>query len=293
MNKFSGTGVALITPFNNDKSIDFNSLEKLVEFVINGGVDFLVVLGTTGETTSLNDKEQNDVINCIKKTNNYRLPMILGIGGNNTSNVLEKIISTDLSFFEAILSVTPYYNKPTQEGLYQHYKAISSVSPIPIILYNVPSRTSVNLSAETTLRLANDFSNIVAIKEASGDLDQIKNILQNKSSNFYVLSGDDGLTYEMIKNGASGVISVIGQSHPKEFSSMVSLSLKKNFEKAEIIHNKLFGYYHYLYSEGNPSGIKALLSLLKISKNVLRLPLVPISNSLFNNLNHFFKDESL
>jgi 4-hydroxy-tetrahydrodipicolinate synthase len=293
MNKFSGTGVALITPFNNDKSIDFNSLEKLVEFVINGGVDFLVVLGTTGETTSLNDKEQNDVINCIKKTNNSRLPMILGIGGNNTSNVLEKIISTDLSFFEAILSVTPYYNKPTQEGLYQHYKAISSVSPIPIILYNVPSRTSVNLSAETTLRLANDFSNIVAIKEASGDLDQIKNILQNKSSNFYVLSGDDGLTYEMIKNGASGVISVIGQSHPKDFSLMVSLSLKKNFEKAEIIHNKLFGYYHYLYSEGNPSGIKALLSLFKISKNVLRLPLVPISNSLFNNLNHFFKDESL
>ncbi|MFL2567965.1 MAG: 4-hydroxy-tetrahydrodipicolinate synthase [Flavobacteriales bacterium] len=292
MNKFSGTGVALITPFNNDKSIDFNSLEKLVEFVINGGVDFLVVLGTTGETTSLSDKEQNDVINCIKKTNNSRLPMILGIGGNNTSNVLEKIISTDLSFFEAILSVTPYYNKPTQEGLYQHYKAISSVSPIPIILYNVPSRTSVNLSAETTLRLANDFSNIVAIKEASGDLDQIKNILQNKSSNFYVLSGDDGLTYEMIKNGASGVISVIGQSHPNEFSSMVSLSLKKNFEKAEIIHNKLFGYYHYLYSEGNPSGIKALLSLFKISKNVLRLPLVPISNSLFNNLNHFFKDES-
>ena len=289
---FKGSNVALITPFKNN-GLDEEAYIKLIHFHMGNGTSGLVPAGTTGESPTLSHKEHQRVIDLCIKESNGKIPVIAGTGSNSTEEAISLTSHAEKAGADGALIVTPYYNKPTQEGLYQHYKAISSVSPIPIILYNVPSRTSVNLSAETTLRLANDFSNIVAIKEASGDLDQIKNILQNKSSNFYVLSGDDGLTYEMIKNGASGVISVIGQSHPKEFSSMVNLSLKKNFEKAEIIHNKLFGYYHYLYSEGNPSGIKALLSLLKISKNILRLPLVPISNSLFNNLNHFFKDESL
>ena len=287
MSNISGTGVALITPFNNDASIDFKSLANLIEHVINGGVDFLVILGTTAETTSLSVDEKKEVINFIIEKNKRRLPLVLGIGGNNTDKVIKEILSTDLSSFAAILSVTPYYNKPSQEGLYSHYKEISQASPIPIILYNVPSRTGVNMSANTTLRLANNFSNIIAIKEASGDLKQINQILDEKPANFNVLSGDDALTLEMINSGASGVISVIGQSHPKEFSNMVSAGLDNDKLQANKIHNDLFGLYHFLYSEGNPSGIKALLSLMNLCKNNLRLPLVPISNSLHNELKQY------
>ena len=291
MNRIVGTGVALITPFNEDGSIDYLSFEKLLSKVINGGVDFLVVLGTTGEATSISKKEKIELINYVVKFNNNKLPLVLGLGGNNTNKLIEEIKETNLSNFDALLSVTPYYNKPSQEGLYQHYARISQASPIPIILYNVPSRTGVNMSSELTLRLANDFENIISIKEASGDMNQIKNILENKPNNFEVLSGDDGLTLEIIKNGGVGVISVIGQTKPNEFSSLVSLALKEEFNEAQIIHDKLYVLYHYLYSEGNPSGVKALLSLQGICKNFLRLPLSPISDQLFDDLKEHLKNE--
>ena len=291
MKRISGTGVALITPFNEDKSIDYNSLDKLINKVIEGGIDFLVVLGTTGEATSINESEKKELINFIVKLNNKRLPLVLGIGGNNTNKLIKEINNTDLSDFDAILSVTPYYNKPSQKGLYHHYAEISKSSPIPIILYNVPSRTGINMSPETTIQLANDFKNIISIKEASGDINQIKYILKNKPKNFDVLSGDDGLTLEIIQNGGAGVISVIGQSNPEEFSSLVKFALNGKLSDAKILHDKLYGLYHYLYSEGNPSGVKAFLSLQGVCKNYLRLPLVPISSELFNDFKIYLANE--
>ena len=291
MKRISGTGVALITPFNEDKTIDYTSLDKLINKVIEGGIDFLVVLGTTGEATSINDSEKKELINFIVKLNNKRLPLVLGIGGNNTNKLIKEINNTDLSDFDAILSVTPYYNKPSQNGLYHHYAEISKYSPIPIILYNVPSRTGVNMSPETTIQLANDFKNIISIKEASGDINQIKYILKNKPKNFDVLSGDDGLTLEIIQNGGAGVISVIGQSNPEEFSSLVKFALNGKLSDAKLIHDKLYGLYHYLYSEGNPSGVKAFLSLQGVCKNYLRLPLVPISSELFNDFKIYLANE--
>jgi 4-hydroxy-tetrahydrodipicolinate synthase len=291
MKRIFGTGVALITPFNEDKTIDYSSLEKLINKVIKGGIDFLVVLGTTGEATSINKSEKNELINFIVKLNNKRLPLVLGLGGNNTNKLIKEINNTDLSNFDAILSVTPYYNKPSQKGLYHHYAEISKSSPIPIILYNVPSRTGVNLSPEITIQLANDFKNIISIKEASGDINQIKYILKNKPKNFDVLSGDDGLTLEIIQNGGAGVISVIGQSNPEEFSSLVKFALNGKLSDAKLLHDKLYGLYHYLYSEGNPSGVKAFLSLQGICKNYLRLPLVPISSKLFNDFKMYLSNE--
>ena len=291
MKRISGTGVALITPFNEDKTIDYSSLDKLLNKVIEGGIDFLVVLGTTGEATSINEFEKKELINFIVKLNNKRLPLVLGIGGNNTNKLIKEINNTDLSDFDAILSVTPYYNKPSQNGLYHHYAEISKSSPIPIILYNVPSRTGINMSPETTIQLANDFKNIISIKEASGDINQIKYILKNKPKNFDVLSGDDGLTLEIIQNGGAGVISVIGQSNPEEFSSLVKFALNGKLSDAKILHDKLYGLYHYLYSEGNPSGVKAFLSLQGVCKNYLRLPLVPISSELFNDFKIYLANE--
>ena len=291
MKRISGTGVALITPFNEDKTIDYTSLDKLINKVIEGGIDFLVVLGTTGEATSINESEKKELINFIVKLNNKRLPLVLGIGGNNTNKLIKEINNTDLSDFDAILSVTPYYNKPSQKGLYHHYAKIAKSSPIPIILYNVPSRTGINMSPETTIQLANDFKNIISIKEASGDINQIKYILKNKPKNFDVLSGDDGLTLEIIQNGGAGVISVIGQSNPEEFSSLVKFALNGKLSEAKLLHDKLYGLYHYLYSEGNPSGVKAFLSLQGVCKNYLRLPLVPISNELFNDFKIYLANE--
>ena len=291
MKRIFGTGVALITPFNEDKTIDYPSLEKLINKVIEGGIDFLVVLGTTGEATSINESEKNELINFIVKLNNKRLPLVLGLGGNNTNRLIKEINNTDLSDFDAILSVTPYYNKPSQKGLYHHYAEISKSSPIPIILYNVPSRTGVNMSPEITIQLANDFKNIISIKEASGDINQIKYILKNKPKNFDVLSGDDGLTLEIIQNGGVGVISVIGQSNPVEFSSLVKFALNGKLSAAKLLHDKLYGLYHYLYSEGNPSGVKAFLSLQGVCKNYLRLPLVPMSSELFNDFKIYLSNE--
>ena len=291
MKRIFGTGVALITPFNEDKTIDYTSLEKLINKVIEGGIDFLVILGTTGEATSINESEKNELISFIVKLNNKRLPLVLGLGGNNTNNLIKEINNIDLSDFDAILSVTPYYNKPSQKGLYHHYAEISKSSPIPIILYNVPSRTGVNMSPEITIQLANDFKNIISIKEASGDINQIKYILKNKPKNFDVLSGDDGLTLEIIQNGGAGVISVIGQSNPVEFSSLVKFALNGKLSDAKLLHNKLYGLYHYLYSEGNPSGVKAFLTLQGVCKNYLRLPLVPISSKLFNDFKIYLANE--
>jgi len=289
INKIDGTGVALVTPFNLDFSIDFISLSKLINYVIDGGVDFLVILGTTGESPSISIKEKQDIINFTVKVNDKRLPIVVGIGGNNTLNVENEFKILDLNGIDAILSVTPYYNKPSQLGLYLHFKRLSEVSSLPIILYNVPSRTGVNLDASTCLRLANEFENIIAIKEASGNLNQIDEIINNMPSGFSVLSGDDALTVKMIFMGAIGVISVIGQSHPKEFSSMVSSALNNDELQALKIHKDLEKFYHFLYSEGNPSGIKALLSYFGLCNNILRLPLTNISNKLHTSLKLILK----
>ena len=289
MDKIKGTGVALITPFNEDFSIDYDSLEELINYQITGGIDFLVVMGTTGESATLSSQEKMEVITFCKKINNCRLPIVLGIGGNNTFALIEEIKSTDLEGIDAILSVSPYYNKPTQDGIYLHYKMISEACPLPIILYNVPGRTSSNILANTTLRLANDFENIVAIKEASGDLVQIEKIINDRPNNFLVLSGDDGLTSKIIEIGGDGVIAVIGQSYPKEFSKMVNTGLAGDFVKANQLHEKLNPIYSPLYQDGNPAGIKATLNILGICKNLLRPPLVPTSDTTYKKLKRFIE----
>ena len=284
MDKIKGTGIALITPFNHDKSIDYNALNDLLTYVIDGGVDYLVIMGTTGESSSLSNTEKIKVVSFCKEINNGKLPIVLGIGGNSTSKVISEIQETNFNGIDAILSVSPAYNKPSQEGIYNHYKAISESCPIPIILYNVPGRTSSNISSATTIRLANDFKNIVAIKEASGDMEQIMDILKNKPVNFTVLSGDDNLTLPMTHMGAEGVISVIGQSHPKQFSKMVSLSLSGKMNSANEIHYTLSDFYKPIYAEGNPVGIKACLEMLGICKAVVRLPLLEASDKIKNDL---------
>lgn len=278
MEKIKGTGVALITPFNDDKSIDFQSLENLLNYVISGGVNYLVLMGTTGESTTLSMTEKIEVFDFCKKINDGRLPIVLGIGGNDTMKVVSDIQTMKLEGVDAILSVSPSYNKPSQEGIYQHYKKISESSSLPIILYNVPGRTSSNISASTIVRLAFNFENIVAVKEASGDMDQIMQILKNKPADFVVLSGDDALTLPMICLGAEGVISVIGQSHPEIFSRMVSFALSGDYKTSNQLHYQLYDYYNPIYDEGNPVGIKACLEVLGICKAVVRSPLSEASN---------------
>ena len=287
MNKIKGTGVALITPFNEDFSIDYASLEKLINHQIDGAIDYLVVMGTTGESVVLSKSEKREVVDFCKKINAGRLPIILGLGSNDTFALVEEIKSTEFDGIDAVLSVSPYYNKPTQEGIYLHYKMIAEVCPLPIILYNVPGRTASNISSETTLRLANDFENIVAVKEASGDLQQIAEIIEKRPANFLVLSGDDGLTSKMIEMGGDGVIAVIGQSHPKDFSAMVRAGLKGDIEKANQLHEKLNPIYEPLYIDGNPAGIKATLNIMGICKNILRPPLVGVTDETYNNLKRF------
>ena len=283
MDKIKGTGVALVTPFNHDKSIDYKGLEKLLEYVINGGVDYLVVMGTTGESSSLSKIEKADILSFCKKINNGRLPIVLGVGGNNTRNVIDDIKSFNLDGVDALLSVSPAYNKPSQEGIYQHYKMIAESTSLPIIIYNVPSRTSSNISHITTVRLASDFKNIVAIKEASGDMEQIMQVLKHKPDDFLVLSGDDSLTLPMLYLGAEGVISVIAQSHPKDYSEMVDAGISRDIKSANKMHYSLYDYYHPLYSEGNPTGIKACLEVLGICKAFVRLPLIEASSDIKDN----------
>jgi len=274
-NKLTGMGVALITPFKSDESIDFDALARLVEYQIKNGTDYLVVLGTTAETPTLTEKEKEDVTRFVIRCAAKRIPIVLGVGGNNTKAVVETLKTTDFSGVDAILSVTPYYNKPSQEGIYQHYTAIAKASPLPIVLYNVPGRTGVNMLAETTLRLAKEFSNICAIKEASGNFSQIDDIIKNKPADFMVISGDDGITFPLITLGAVGVISVIGNAFPSEFSRMVRLGLQGDYKSARLIHHHFNELIQLLFVEGNPAGVKSMLAVMGFIDNTLRLPLVP------------------
>ena len=268
-------GVALITPFKDDESIDFDALSRIVEYQIKNGTDYLVVCGTTAETPTLTEKEKEEVKNFVVSVNRGRLPIVLGVGGNNTKAIVEKVQTTDFTGIDAILSVTPYYNKPSQEGLYQHYAAIAKASLLPVILYNVPGRTGVNMTAQTTLRLANEFKNICAIKEASGNFNQIDDIIKNKPVDFMVISGDDGITFPLITLGAVGVISVIGNAFPKEFSRMVRLALQGDYSNARKIHHRFTELIELLFVEGNPAGVKSMLAVMGFIQNKLRLPLVP------------------
>ncbi|MBU2930049.1 4-hydroxy-tetrahydrodipicolinate synthase [Winogradskyella psychrotolerans] len=280
MTKFIGTGVALITPFNADLTIDFDALERLVEYNIANGTDYLVISGTTGESVTVTPEEKKQLITFITKINNGRLPLVLGIGGNNTANVISEIEATDFTGIDGVLSVSPYYSKPTQEGIYQHFKAIAAVTPKPIILYNVPGRTSSNMLPETTLRLAKDFDNIIAVKEAGNNVHQYLELLRTKPEDFLVLSGDDDLALGVALAGGSGVISVIGQALPKEFSEMIRLGIAGKAKEAYDIHFKLMPITGLIFSENNPSGIKAVLSALSISKPHVRLPLVEATDQL-------------
>ena len=280
MSILKGVGVALVTPFNEDLSVDFESLTKLVEYNIENGTNYLVVLGTTAEAATLSSDEKKQVVEHIIKVNNKRLPLVLGIGGNNTLEVKQQIEETDLSDFEAVLSVSPYYNKPNQEGLYQHYKALASTGK-NIIIYNVPSRTGQNVEAETTLRLANEFPNLFLIKEAAPNILQYFDILRKKPEGFNLVSGDDEFTLPVTLAGGDGVISVIGQGYPKEFSTMVQLAFDKKVDEAYEIHNKLVEITRLIFAEGNPCGIKVVLAEKGLIKNYLRLPLVAASEGLY------------
>lgn len=277
--KFRGTGVAIVTPFNSDKTIDYSGLEKLVNHLIEGGVDYLVVQGTTGESATLSKEEKVKVLDFVHEKTDGRVPLVFGIGGNNTMAVADDMGYYDSSKFEAILSVVPYYNKPTQEGIYQHYKYIAGVAPKPIILYNVPGRSVVNMTAETTLRLANEIDNLIAVKEASGDLTQIKEIIDNRPDNFLVISGDDPITIPIIHLGGDGVISVVANALPKSFSNMVNQALEGNFTTAQVAQNSFEDITDLMFLEGNPAGVKAALHILGVHGVDVRLPLVKMSGA--------------
>lgn len=275
-----GTGVALVTPFNSKGEINYKALEKLINFCIEGGVEYLVSLGTTGESVTLTKEEKTDLLNFTIEKNAGRVAMVAGFGGNNTQAVISDIEKFHFNGVDAILSVSPYYNKPTQEGIYQHYKAIAEAAPRPVILYNVPGRTSSNLTAATTLRLANDIENILGIKEASGDFNQCMQILKNRPKDFLVVSGDDNITLGLIAYGMDGVISVVGQAFPRIFTEMVRQALQGNFEKARLLHYQINDITDMLFAEGNPAGVKYALELQGICESHLRLPLVGISDAL-------------
>ncbi|WP_294186243.1 4-hydroxy-tetrahydrodipicolinate synthase [uncultured Sphingobacterium sp.] len=279
MNELHGAGVALVTPFNSDESVDFEALGQLIDLQINEGMDYLVSLGTTGEVATLTNDERKRIWDFTVKRVNGRLPLVAGIGGNNTAEIVEQIKNFDSTGFCAILSVSPYYNKPTQEGIYQHYKAVAAASPLPIILYNVPGRTGSNISAQTTLRLANDFFNIVAIKEASGNFAQFSEILRDKPKDFLLISGDDPVTLPMMALGAAGIISVIGNALPKKVATLTKLCAEGNYIDARSIHQELLDITELCFIEGNPAGVKYILQELGIGKDILRLPLVRISTN--------------
>ncbi|OYX24033.1 MAG: 4-hydroxy-tetrahydrodipicolinate synthase, partial [Flavobacteriales bacterium 32-35-8] len=285
--KFLGTGVALITPFKTDLSVDHEALTNIVNFNIDNGTDYLVICGTTAESVTVTKQEKQDIIETVAKANNGRVPMVLGIGGNNTMQVIEEIKATNLSNMDAILSVSPYYTKPTQEGIYQHFKAISEASPVPVILYNVPGRTSKNMEPETTLRLANDFENIIGIKEACNNVAQYLKLLKDKPEDFLIISGDDDLALGVVLAGGAGVISVIGQAFPKEFSKMIRLGLEGNAKEAYKLHFKLMDVIGYIFEENNPAGIKAVFEALNLCQDTVRLPLVPASNGLKAKITDF------
>ncbi len=292
ISKLKGTGVALVTPFHKYGSVDFTALGTMVEHVIEGGVDYIVALGTTSEAATLTQDEKTAVVEFIVEQNDGRVPIVMGLGGNNTRDI-ENQLSSNWSIFsdiDAILSVTPYYNKPNQKGLYYHFKSLSQASALPIILYNVPGRTGVNMTAETTLRLAHDFDNIVGVKEASGSLVQCMQIVKDKPKDFLVISGDDALTYNMIGAGASGVISVVANAYPKAFSTMVRAALNKEYDKALKIHLGLLDFMEMIFEDGNPSGIKSALSTMELIKHHLRLPLVKVNVPTGNKIKQFIEN---
>lgn len=282
--RFTGTGVAIVTPFNEDMSVDHSALGKVTDNCISNGVNYIVVLGTTGESATLTKEEKEQVVKTVVSATAGRVPVVIGIGGNDTRNVVETIKNTDFTGIDAILSVSPYYNKPNQNGIYEHYKAIASVSPLPVILYNVPGRTAMNMTAQTIVRLARDFKNIIAVKEACGNLVQAMEIIRDKPEDFAVISGDDALTLPMISVGAVGVISVVANSHPKEFSMMVDEAIGGNYLLARKIHLSLLETINLLFADGSPAGVKAVLEMKKLCKNIVRLPLVPVSDNIYKKL---------
>ena len=289
MQKFVGTGVALVTPFNEDTTIDFEGLRRLVNFNIDNGIDYLVINGTTGESAAITKKEKYQLVDFIVEVNGGRVPLVLGIGGNNTLAVVEELKTADLSQIDGILSVAPYYSKPTQEGLYQHFKAVAEASPKPLIIYNVPGRTSKNMEPATTLRLANDFDNIVAVKEAGNNVQQYLELIKNKPEGFHIISGDDDLALNVVLAGASGVISVIGQAFPKEFSSLIRFGLEGKNKEAYKLHFRLMEIIGLIFAENNPAGIKSVLKALNITSDHVRLPLVTASKELEQKIATFVR----
>lgn len=282
--RFRGTGVAIVTPFTRSGAVDFDAFEAIVEHVIHGGVDYIVVLGTTGESATMSKQEKKTLIEFAVKKIKKRVGLVVGIGGNNTSDVVLAIHSTPLKNVDAILSVCPYYNKPQQEGIFQHFKTVAEASPVPVILYTVPGRTSSNISADTTIRLAKECRNIIGIKEASANFDQIFQVLKNRPEGFLVISGDDALTLPLLAAGADGVISVVANAYPQQFSDMVRLGLAGDFAGARKIHFKLLDFINLLFSDGSPSGIKEALQIMGLCQNELRLPLVPVKRELSQKL---------
>jgi len=289
MQSLIGTGVALVTPFKKDFSVDVEALKRIVNYQIDNGINYLVVLGTTGEPATLKKEEKELVIKTVIETNNGRLPLVLGVGGNNTAEVVEELQTRDFTGFSAVLSVSPYYNKPTQEGIYQHFKAIAAASPLPVILYNVPGRTGSNVLPSTVIRLANDFENVVAIKEAAGDIVQAMKLIQLKPKDFLVISGDDMVTLPMVLAGGSGVISVIAEGFPKQFSEMVRLGLERKVDEAYKIHYEIADSIDMIFEQGNPGGVKEIFKSLGLSENTVRLPLVNVNEDLANRLDQFVK----
>ena len=289
-NIFKGLGIALVTPFNEDGSVDYKSLIRLVEYQLANGADFLCILATTGETPTLTDEEKQTIKETIVSLVNGRIPILMGCGGNNTASIVNELQTRDFKGIDGILSVCPYYNKPSQEGLFQHFKTIADATKLPVVLYNVPGRTGVNMTAATTVRLAHSCENIVAIKEASGNLEQVDEIIKNKPSKFDVISGDDALTFPMVSCGAVGVISVIGNALPKEFSKMIRLQMKGEYDPARIIHHRFIDLFSLLFVDGNPAGVKAMLHEMGFIENVLRLPLVPMRVNNVQRMSEILKE---
>ncbi len=289
-NIFKGLGIALITPFQEDGSVDYKSLIRLVEYQLANGADFFCILATTGETPTLTADEKQKIKDLVVSLVGGRVPILMGCGGNNTAAIVEELQTADFRGIDGILSVCPYYNKPSQEGLYQHFKTIAAATKLPVVLYNVPGRTGVNMKAETTVRLAHDCPNIVAIKEASGNLEQVDEIIKNKPRTFDVISGDDSLTFPMISCGAVGVISVIGNALPREFSKMIRLQMKGEYDSARKIHHRFIDLFSLLFVDGNPAGVKAMLHEMGYIENVLRLPLVPTRISTLQRMSEIMKE---
>ena len=289
-NKFLGTGVALVTPFTSEMNVDHDALAELVDYNIENGIEYLVISGTTGESVTITKQEKKEIVQTVHKINNGRVPMVLGIGGNNTEAVIEEIKTTDLSIFDAILSVSPYYSKPTQEGIFQHFKAVANACPVPIIIYNVPGRTSSNILPETTVRIAKACSNVIAVKEACNNVGQYLRLLKIKPKDFMVISGDDDLALGVTLAGGSGVISVIGQAFPKEFSEMIRLGLAGKAKESYALHYKLMDATAAIFSENNPAGIKGLLNVLGLCNDLVRLPLVPATKELKERLEMIVED---